>query len=72
MKTIEIEKIREDKRDYSIAYIFYGDAKEAGIKKGVQFGLNDGGKEVFEAVEYITFRPDVQQTFKGFRCRMVA
>ena len=70
-KTIEIEKIQEDQRfPDSTAYIFYGDAKKAGIQQGDTFNLSDGGSEVFEVIEYVKYRNDINRNFSGFRCEL--
>ena len=74
MANLDIQKIDADRRNAKIAYVFYGDAKEAGIRAGEQFrlsGIGSSEKDVFVAEEYITFRNDQNRTFKGFMCRLI-
>lgn len=54
-------------------YIFYGDAKRAGIRTGDVFNMIDShsGKTLdgdYIAEDYITWRDDIQRVFKGFAC----
>ena len=74
MITIAIEKLDPDRTNERFGYLFYGDAKQAGVRRGTQFQLALGehvGQEVLEAVEYVGFRPDTNRTFKGFRCQVI-
>jgi len=73
MITISEADVKYGRGNYSDEiYVFYGVAKKAGIRRGTQFkvdaphGMMDD--IIFEAVEYITWRPDISRSFKGFRC----
>lgn len=71
-KTIDLMETKDDKGSMAGAwmYIFYGDAKKAGIRRGDHFQVTAQGDPVSEwiAEEYITFRNDINRCFKGFRC----
>ena len=68
MIEIEIEKLKPSQRfPDTEAYLHYSDAKRAGIRKGSQFTI-DNGNEVFRAIDYVTWRPDINSGFSGFRC----
>ncbi|MCP4566846.1 MAG: hypothetical protein GY841_04605 [FCB group bacterium] len=70
IKKIDLMKTKEDRRDPEACYLFYGDAKEAGVRTGDQFQI-DGGSEVFEVGEYTRWRNDINRGFSGFHCTMI-
>jgi len=77
MKKIDIMRLEGDRGGMAgaWAYIFYGDAKASDIRRGDQFVITTNGEvlddSTYEAVEYITFRGDIQRGFRGFRCQKV-
>ena len=70
MISIDLQKIREDRTCPTVAYHFYGDAKEAGLRTGDSFQIQNG-REIFEVEEYVRWRDDIQKRFAGFRCQQI-
>lgn len=70
MVTVDLGKFDADRRNPDFGYLFYGDAKASGIKKGVTFADAACGQK-FEAIEYVDFRADINRPFKGFRCKLI-
>ena len=70
MKKLNLMKLKEDRTCQTTAYLFYGDAKNAGLRTGDEFQI-DGGHEVFEVGEYIRWRDDIQKSFAGFVCQQI-
>ena len=55
-------------------FIFYGDAKNAGLKVGDHFIMTARGVDLdgeWAVEEYVNFRSDTQSAFKGFECLRV-
>jgi hypothetical protein len=62
--------IEADSRNDDFGYIHYSAAKREGIHIGSTF--TPDGTTCFKAVEYVTWRPDINRRFAGFRLAIVA
>jgi len=63
-------EIKMDRDNPDFGYIHYTAAKREGIRSGSTFISPDAGT-CFKAVEYVTWRPDINRRFAGFRCSIV-
>ena len=75
MAKIDLMKMDEDRTmGGTWSYLFYGDAKRAGIRRGDRFQvvteIAGAAVELGEwiAEEYINYRNDKARPFSGFRC----
>lgn len=66
---VTVDELKEDRQRMG-GYLHYSIAKREGIKRGSRFTVEGIGAE-FEAVEYTTWRPDINRRFSGFRCEEV-
>ena len=71
MIEIESKKVSCDKHDGNYVYVHYSIAKEAGIKIGIEFRLNDPFHTQIIVKDYVNYRNDICQNFSGFRCRVL-
>lgn len=62
-------ELLEDRQDPSSGYLHYSVAKREGIRRGSTFETADG-TACFTATEYVTWRPDINRAFAGFKLRL--
>jgi hypothetical protein len=75
-KTIKLSACKFSRTMPQDCYIFYGDAKRAGLRQGDLFQMiNDNDGDIldgdYEVVRYVIFRDDIQKTFEGFECQRI-
>ena len=70
MVTIDSDLVVRDRTNSNFGFIFYGDAKKAGIRTGTEFEDEMSG-QIFIATEYTRYRSDINRPFSGFRCELL-
>ena len=72
MKKIDLKKTDDDHSQMAghYMYLFYGDAKQAGIRQGDIVTITSDGNDLkgtYKVDQYIDWRNDINRPFKGFR-----